>query len=180
MSAQPDAEPYQRRSHPSRQPEDAQPENEPEAKRPRQRPSDSEYAHQWCNAQEERGRMDPTMIIRALGASSLLPPPPDEVTLANLAAYQESVWGLARQLLQMPGVLARLGIAPSRERLPQYSTLEHAADLIRDARRIVVLTGAGVSVSCGLPDFRSENGLYSIIKDFKGRLRRHDRAGADV
>lgn len=30
-------------------------------------------------------------------------------------------------------------------------------------RRIVVLAGAGISVSAGIPDFRSENGLYNVI-----------------
>lgn len=29
--------------------------------------------------------------------------------------------------------------------------------------RILVLTGAGVSVSCGIPDFRSKNGIYARL-----------------
>lgn len=38
----------------------------------------------------------------------------------------------------------------------------HAAELIRKAKRIVVLTGAGVSTPSGIPDFRSEGtGLWS-------------------
>lgn len=31
------------------------------------------------------------------------------------------------------------------------------------AQRIIVLTGAGVSVSCGIPDFRSRDGIYSRL-----------------
>jgi NAD-dependent protein deacetylase/lipoamidase len=37
-----------------------------------------------------------------------------------------------------------------------------AAELVREARRIVVLTGAGISTPSGIPDFRSEGkGLWS-------------------
>lgn len=32
--------------------------------------------------------------------------------------------------------------------------------LIAGAKNIIVLTGAGVSVSCGIPDFRSRDGIY--------------------
>ncbi|KAI5124267.1 hypothetical protein M0805_005116 [Coniferiporia weirii] len=34
---------------------------------------------------------------------------------------------------------------------------------IRRSNRIMVLTGAGISVSCGIPDFRSRNGLYAQL-----------------
>lgn len=40
--------------------------------------------------------------------------------------------------------------------------VEFAADLFRSARRIVALTGAGISTPSGIPDFRSEGtGLWS-------------------
>jgi NAD-dependent histone deacetylase SIR2 len=51
-----------------------------------------------------------------------------------------------------------------RDKLPQYNTIEDALSLITGAKRIVVLTGAGISVSCGIPDFRSENGIYAILE----------------
>ena len=55
----------------------------------------------------------------------------------------------------------------TRERLPQFSTFADAVELIRKSKRIMLLTGAGVSVSCGIPDFRSENGVYARLrKDF--------------
>ena len=38
------------------------------------------------------------------------------------------------------------------------------AELIRDARRIVVFTGAGVSTESGIPDFRSPGGVWSKMK----------------
>ena len=50
-----------------------------------------------------------------------------------------------------------------RFKLPHYNTIDDAVQLIQSAKNILVLTGAGISVSCGIPDFRSENGLYKII-----------------
>jgi NAD-dependent deacetylase len=42
------------------------------------------------------------------------------------------------------------------------TALEDAAELFRNARRLVVLTGAGISTPSGIPDFRSEGtGLWS-------------------
>ncbi|KNE69863.1 hypothetical protein AMAG_14386 [Allomyces macrogynus ATCC 38327] len=38
------------------------------------------------------------------------------------------------------------------------------AHALYHAKRIVVVTGAGISVSAGIPDFRSENGLYALVK----------------
>jgi Sir2 family len=36
--------------------------------------------------------------------------------------------------------------------------------LLRGRKRIAVLTGAGISVSCGIPDFRTKNsGLYDSL-----------------
>jgi NAD-dependent deacetylase len=38
------------------------------------------------------------------------------------------------------------------------------AEMIRDARRIVVFTGAGISTESGIPDFRSPGGVWSRMK----------------
>lgn len=38
-----------------------------------------------------------------------------------------------------------------------------AKKLIESSSNIVVFTGAGISTNCGIPDFRGENGLYSIV-----------------
>lgn len=38
-----------------------------------------------------------------------------------------------------------------------------AAERVRSARRIVALTGAGISVESGIPDFRSPGGLWSVF-----------------
>jgi NAD-dependent deacetylase len=43
-----------------------------------------------------------------------------------------------------------------------------AADIIRDSRRAVVLTGAGISTNSGIPDFRSpNNGLWEKYDPFE-------------
>ena len=42
---------------------------------------------------------------------------------------------------------------------------------ISKAKRIIIITGAGVSVTGGIPDFRSKNGLYNLVKDkFPGKI----------
>ncbi|KAF2018569.1 SIR2-domain-containing protein [Aaosphaeria arxii CBS 175.79] len=62
-----------------------------------------------------------------------------------------------------------LGLAISRElnkrrRLEQYKTIDDAAQLLRERKNIMVITGAGISTSLGIPDFRSKNtGFYSKL-----------------
>lgn len=51
-----------------------------------------------------------------------------------------------------------------RRKLPGVSELSHVLELLRRSRRILVLTGAGISVSCGIPDFRSANGVYAMVE----------------
>jgi len=42
--------------------------------------------------------------------------------------------------------------------------MESIVQVLRSCRNIAVLTGAGISVSCGIPDFRSKDmGLYSVL-----------------
>ncbi|TVY82012.1 NAD-dependent histone deacetylase HST3 [Lachnellula suecica] len=42
--------------------------------------------------------------------------------------------------------------------------LQLIADTLGKSRKVVVVTGAGISTNCGIPDFRSEDGLYSMIQ----------------
>ncbi|RYP71955.1 hypothetical protein DL769_004560 [Monosporascus sp. CRB-8-3] len=42
--------------------------------------------------------------------------------------------------------------------------LQDIANILGKARKVVVVTGAGISTNSGIPDFRSENGLYSLIQ----------------
>ncbi|ELR07007.1 hypothetical protein VC83_06774 [Pseudogymnoascus destructans] len=42
--------------------------------------------------------------------------------------------------------------------------LQEIADALSKSKKVVVITGAGISTNCGIPDFRSENGLYTLIQ----------------
>ncbi|KAI3381310.1 hypothetical protein SNEBB_005500 [Seison nebaliae] len=56
---------------------------------------------------------------------------------------------------------------------PHLSLLDRAAELIKHSKKIVVVTGAGISVSCGIPDFRSKDtGLYPQLRGMFPELER--------
>ncbi|KAF8274115.1 DHS-like NAD/FAD-binding domain-containing protein [Lactarius quietus] len=44
-------------------------------------------------------------------------------------------------------------------------TLASLSLSVAKSKRIVVVTGAGISCSCGIPDFRSSDGLYALVKE---------------
>lgn len=54
-------------------------------------------------------------------------------------------------------------ILRQRQKLSQYNTVDDVIQLMKKSKRIVVLCGAGISVSCGIPDFRSKDGIYAIL-----------------
>lgn len=66
-----------------------------------------------------------------------------------------------------------------RWKLPQYNSVADAVELIKNAKKIIVLTGAGISTSLGIPDFRSANGLYSQL-DSMGLTDPQDVFNIDV
>ncbi|KAJ2745204.1 swr1 complex component [Coemansia sp. BCRC 34301] len=53
----------------------------------------------------------------------------------------------------------------NRPRLSDVNSIEDVVRLLKQSKRIMVLTGAGVSVSCGIPDFRSPTGIYTRLND---------------
>uniref|UniRef100_A0A7S0ZJY6 Deacetylase sirtuin-type domain-containing protein n=1 Tax=Timspurckia oligopyrenoides TaxID=708627 RepID=A0A7S0ZJY6_9RHOD len=60
---------------------------------------------------------------------------------------------------------AEVMFKPSRSRLyTSVDSIEFIAGIIRSASHILVLSGAGISVSCGIPDFRSPGGLYDTVQ----------------
>ena len=60
-------------------------------------------------------------------------------------------------------ILNMVSEPPRRKKLSHINTLEDVVGLIAASRKIIVLTGAGVSVSCGIPDFRSRDGVYARL-----------------
>ncbi|XP_043272644.1 NAD-dependent protein deacetylase sirtuin-1 isoform X3 [Venturia canescens] len=69
-----------------------------------------------------------------------------------------SLWQLVHNIMSEP---------PRRQKLRHINTLTDVVRLIKSSKKIIVLTGAGVSVSCGIPDFRSRDGIYSrLAQDF--------------
>lgn len=75
------------------------------------------------------------------------------------ADIDESVlWDYLSHLLNEP---------KRRNKLSNVNTFDDVIDLVQKSEKIIVLTGAGVSVSCGIPDFRSTNGIYArLAHDF--------------
>lgn len=93
-------------------------------------------------------------------------PDPDSelfITLSKLSAYDddtlwEFLFSLSRDILN--AVTPRKAINTTRFKF----TPDNIGELIGRCNKIVFLLGAGVSVSANIPDFRSENGIYSTIK----------------
>lgn len=52
-----------------------------------------------------------------------------------------------------------------RIKMDHMNTMEDVIGLISKSENIILLSGAGISCTAGIPDFRSENGLYAQIKE---------------
>ena len=102
----------------------------------------------WIRLQMEKG-IAPKEIVRELTGNVL----PDEVD-------DISAWRFIVRLLSDTSVTCR-------PKLSHINTVEDVISLIQKSSKVIVLTGAGVSVSCGIPDFRSRNGIYARLnKDY--------------
>lgn len=81
-------------------------------------------------------------------------------TVISSSMNDMSLWRILATMLTEP---------PRRQKLRHVNTITDVVQLLKSSENIIVLTGAGVSVSCGIPDFRSNDGIYSrLAKDFPG------------
>jgi NAD-dependent deacetylase sirtuin 1 len=88
---------------------------------------------------------DPRDLLKdMISADSVIPDHLDQLTL----------WKIILNMVTEP---------PRRRKLANVNTLQDVVSLIQTSQRIIVLTGAGVSVSCGIPDFRSRDGVYARL-----------------
>ncbi|XP_014375946.1 NAD-dependent protein deacetylase sirtuin-1 isoform X2 [Alligator sinensis] len=87
---------------------------------------------------------DPRTILKDLLPETIPPPELDDMTL----------WQIVINILSEP---------PKRKKRKDINTIEDAVKLLQECKKIMVLTGAGVSVSCGIPDFRSRDGIYARL-----------------
>ncbi|XP_034040814.1 NAD-dependent protein deacetylase sirtuin-1 [Thalassophryne amazonica] len=86
---------------------------------------------------------DPRSILRDLLPETILPPDLDDMTM----------WQ----------IIINISEPPKRRKRKDINTLEDVVRILHESKKILVLTGAGVSVSCGIPDFRSRDGIYARL-----------------
>ncbi|XP_015119404.1 NAD-dependent histone deacetylase sirtuin-1 [Diachasma alloeum] len=105
-------------------------------------------ASAWVQKQMQTGTDPRDLLQQLLMDPTQIPEQVDDITL----------WKLVLNIMSDP---------PRRQKLSYVNTLNDVVRLIKDSKNIIVLTGAGVSVSCGIPDFRSRDGIYSrLAQDF--------------
>ncbi|KAK2742597.1 hypothetical protein FQN57_005223 [Myotisia sp. PD_48] len=63
-----------------------------------------------------------------------------------------------------PRITTHLDLTQLVQDGPEAANLDRLMDLIRKRKNIVVVAGAGISVSAGIPDFRSSRGLFTTLK----------------
>jgi len=98
----------------------------------------------WVQKQIENGVNPMSILVNILPSNILLPEGLSDLTL----------WRIVFEILSD---------MPRRVKLPHINTLHDVVTLLKSCRNILVVTGAGISVSCGIPDFRSRDGIYARL-----------------
>ncbi|KAI1205036.1 SIR2-domain-containing protein [Annulohypoxylon truncatum] len=104
---------------------------------------------EFCRQTVDCGAISAKKLLTAFG----IRPPAFLEGLADDAYYGLLTLAMSREL-------------GKRAKLPKYNTVDDAVDLLMKSHNIIVLTGAGISTSLGIPDFRSkETGLYTQLEN---------------
>jgi len=111
------------------------------------------------------GRYDPHLLAPMPLSPSSRHSSPGIDRLWNGRHYADDI--IPRRLTASPVARVR-DRDRTRKRLPQYHSIDHAVDLLKKAKNVVVLTGAGISTSLNIPDFRSDGGFYSKLSSSIG------------
>lgn len=93
---------------------------------------------------------DIARVILKLGFVPPMAPEPDNSNIMSLISFLNQ---------------AMTKVMRVRDRLDEVKTIDDALDAINKAKKVLVITGAGISTSLGIPDFRSSKGFYSQIQD---------------
>ncbi|KAK0051010.1 NAD-dependent protein deacetylase sirtuin-1-like isoform X1 [Biomphalaria pfeifferi] len=102
----------------------------------------------WVQEQMRKGQSPHKILEDLVPSGTVIPEGLDPIML----------WKIIISIVSEP---------PKRKKLTDINTLDDVLRLLRNSKKIMVLTGAGVSVSCGIPDFRSRDGVYArLAKDF--------------
>ncbi len=102
---------------------------------------------EFCRRTVDVGTVSAKKLLTAFGVRppDFLEGEPDESYFGLLSL------ALSRELLK-------------RAKLLRYNTVDDAVHLLQTSHNIIVVTGAGISTSLGIPDFRSKDtGLYSRL-----------------
>jgi len=111
------------------------------------------------------GRYNPHLLAPMALSPSSRHSSPGINRLSNGRRYADDV--IPRRLTASPVAQVK-DRDRTRKRLPQYHSINHAVELLMKAKNVVVLTGAGISTSLNIPDFRSDGGFYSKLSSSIG------------
>lgn len=86
------------------------------------------------------------------------------VTYASLPNQAKIIQLAVRHVQVFVGMTITLDFAALKTDTQTRRTISDLSLSVAKCKRIVVVTGAGISCSCGIPDFRSSDGLYNLVK----------------